>query len=276
MTSNDIFAQIKAKGSFLCVGLDTDLKKIPQHLLKYEDAMFRFNKAIIDATVPYAMAYKPNSAFYESCGLKGIIALHETVAYLKSEYPEVLVIDDAKRGDIGNTSAMYAKSIFEELGADATTVAPYMGYDSISPFLEYKDKWTIVLALTSNKGAQDFQLLQGTFKNYLYEDVLQTAKNWASKEQMMFVIGGTQAKELENVRMIIPDHFLLIPGIGAQGGSLQDSFKYGANSMCGLIVNSSRGIIYASNGEDFAEAAAREAQKMQLEMSSLLLSRGIV
>lgn len=276
MTYNDILTQIKAKGSFLCVGLDTDLSKVPQHLLPYSEAIFQFNKAIIDATAPYAIAYKPNLAFYEAYGLKGYIALSETVNYLKAEYPEILIIADAKRGDIGNTSAMYAKSIFDELGADAVTLAPYMGYDSISPFLNYKDKWSILLALTSNKGAEDFQMLDGTYNKFIYEDVLQTAKNWAPKEQLMFVVGATQAQELANIRKIVPENFLLVPGVGAQGGSLQEVFKYGANASCGLIVNSSRGIIYASKGEDFAEAAAQKAQEIQLEMSSLLLSRRII
>lgn len=270
MDKTQLFANIQAKKSFLCVGLDTDLKKIPEHLLKEEDPILEFNKAIIDATNDLCVAYKPNLAFYESMGLKGWHAFEETVRYIKMKYPEIFVIADAKRGDIGNTSEMYARSFFEQLDIDAVTVAPYMGEDSVKPFLSYEGKWVIVLALTSNKGSMDFQLTEDKDGERLFEKVLRVSQTWGSSDNMMYVVGATRGKLFEDVRRIVPEHFLLVPGIGAQGGSLQEVVEYGKNAQCGLLVNSSRQIIYAGKGLDYAEQARKEAKKVQQEMARFL------
>lgn len=275
MNKQQLFENIKRKQSFLCVGLDTDTKKIPEHLLKEEDPIFAFNKAIIDATAPYCIAYKPNLAFYESMGVKGWIAFEKTVEYIKKNYPDQFIIADAKRGDIGNTSAMYARSFFEELDIDAVTVAPYMGEDSVTPFLTYEGKWVILLALNSNKGSHDFQLTEDKAGERLFEKVLRKSQEWANDQNMMYVVGATQGKMFEDIRKIVPEHFLLVPGIGAQGGSLEEVCKYGMNSKCGLIVNSSRAIIYADKSEAFAEAAGKEAQKVQQQMAEQLKTAGI-
>lgn len=270
MNKQQLFENIKKKKSFLCVGLDTDIKKIPSHLLTDEDPVFAFNKAIIDATAPYCIAYKPNLAFYESLGVKGWMAFEKTVNYLKKNYPGQFIIADAKRGDIGNTSSMYARTFFEELDIDSVTVAPYMGEDSVTPFLGYKGKWVILLALTSNKGSQDFQLTEDQHGERLFEKVLKVSRNWANDENMMYVVGATQGKMFTDIRKIVPEHFLLVPGIGAQGGSLEEVCKYGMNSTCGLIVNSSRAIIYADKTENFALRAAEEARKVQEQMAEQL------
>lgn len=271
MDYKSLFEQIKKKNSFLCVGLDTDMEKIPEHLKCKEDPIFEFNKAIVDATEKYTIAYKPNIAFYESMGVKGWIALEKTVNYIKEKYPEQFLIADAKRGDIGNTSSMYAKAFLETMNFDSITVAPYMGEDSVTPFLGYKDKWVILLALTSNKGAFDLQFFKSEEEGkHLYEKVLEKSQEWGDENNMMYVVGATKAEMLKGIRDIVPNHFLLVPGVGAQGGSLQEVAKYGMNSHCGLIVNSSRGIIYACNNEAFAEVAAREAQILQQEMQALL------
>ena len=275
MTKQELFKQIQLRKSFLCVGLDTDIKKIPQHLLNEEDPIFVFNKAIIDATAPYCVSYKPNLAFYESLGVKGVAAFEKTVAYLDKQYPNHFTIADAKRGDIGNTSELYARSFFEHLNLDAVTVAPYMGEDSVKPFL-YPDKWVILLALTSNKGSQDFQFTANAAGERLFEKVLKRAQTWATDEQMMFVVGATQGSMFADIRKVAPNHFLLVPGVGAQGGSLQEVVKYGINSQCGLLVNSSRGIIYADTTEQFAEAAGREAKALQQEMESLLKTNNLL
>lgn len=269
MNKEQIIKQIRDKRSFLCVGLDTDIKKIPQHLLNEEDPVFAFNKAIIDATAKYAIAFKPNTAFYEVYGAKGWASLEKTINYIKTNYPEMFVIADAKRGDIGNTSANYARAFFETLKADAITVAPYMGVDSVEPFLGFNDKWVILLALTSNKGSKDFQYLNIEGKE-LYKNVLAKSAEWAGSDKMMYVVGATHPEELGEIRKLLPEHFLLVPGVGAQGGNLQAVAKFGLNKDCGLIVNSSRGIIYASNGEDFAERAAEEARKLQEQMAAVL------
>ncbi len=276
MTRKELIQQIREKQSFLCVGLDTDLKKIPQHLLAEDDPIFAFNKAIIDATAPYCVSYKPNLAFYEAFGVKGLMAFEKTVKYLKQQYPHHFIIADAKRGDIGNTSAMYARTFFEEYDVDSLTVAPYMGEDSVSPFLGYEGKWVILLALTSNKGSHDFQLTESPDGERLFEKVLRRSQQWASDEQMMYVVGATQGQMFEDIRRLAPTHFLLVPGVGAQGGSLQEVCKYGMTRDCGLLVNSSRGIIYASQGEDFAEVAAQKAQELQQEMAAILLSHAII
>ena len=275
MNRSELVNQIKAKRSFLCVGLDTDLKKVPAHILNEEDPIFAFNKAIIDATAPYCVSYKPNLAFYEAFGVKGLISFEKTINYLKENYPNHFIVADAKRGDIGNTSAMYARTFFEEYDVDSLTVAPYMGEDSVTPFLGYKDKWVIVLALTSNKGSHDFQLTEDKQGERLFEKVLRTSQQWGSKDNMMYVVGATQGRMFEDIRKIVPDHFLLVPGVGAQGGSLEEVCKYGMNSECGLLVNSSRGIIYASNGEDFAEVAAQKAEELQKQMDQELQKYGI-
>ena len=269
MTTTQLFKQIQKKKSFLCVGLDVDLTKIPQHLLKEEDPIFAFNKAIIDATHDLAVAYKPNTAFYEAYGLKGWQALRKTIDYLNEKYPEIFTIADAKRGDIGNTSRMYAKAFLEDLGFDSVTIAPYMGQDSVEPFLEFEDKFAILLALTSNNGAFDFQTqtIEGL---ELYKQVLKTSKTWKNAQNLMYVVGATKAEYLKGIREIVPDSFLLIPGVGAQGGSLEDVCKYGMNSQVGLLVNSSRGIIYASNGEDFSEKARAKAKEIQEQMAGFL------
>ena len=276
MNKQQLFENIKRKQSFLCVGLDTDIKKIPEHLLKEEDPVFAFNKAIIDATAPYCIAYKPNLAFYESMGVKGWIAFEKTVEYIKKNYPDQFIIADAKRGDIGNTSAMYARSFFEELDIDAVTVAPYMGEDSVTPFLTYEGKWVILLALNSNKGAHDFQLTEDKAGERLFEKVLRKSQEWANDQNMMYVVGATQGKMFEDIRKIVPEHFLLVPGIGAQGGSLEEACKYGMNSKCGLIVNSSRAIIYADKSEAFAQAAKNEAEKVQKQMAEQLKAAHII
>lgn len=269
MTKQELISQIQQKESFLCIGLDVDLSKIPTHLLATEDPIFEFNKQIIDATHQLAVAYKPNIAFYEAYGLAGWKSLEKTIAYLNSNYPEVFTIADAKRGDIGNTSTRYAKAFFEDLNFDSITVAPYMGSDSVEPFLDFKNKTTILLALTSNKGGLDFQGLK-TENTVLYKEVLKTALTWKNSENLMFVVGATKAEYFKEIRAIVPDHFLLVPGVGAQGGNLADVCKYGMNKDCGLLVNSSRGIIYASNKKNFAEAAQQEAFKLQQEMKTLL------
>jgi orotidine-5'-phosphate decarboxylase len=265
MTTQDLVQQIKKKKSMLCVGLDVDLSKIPQHLLDHEDPIFEFNKAIIDATHNYCIAYKPNIAFYEAYGLSGWKALKKTIEYINECYPEQFTIADAKRGDIGNTSRMYAKAFFEDLNFDSVTVAPYMGKDSVEPFLTFKDKHTILLGLTSNQGSEDFQFLESNDLK-LYESVLTTSLEWTNSQQLMYVIGATKASHLKKIRTIIPHHFLLIPGVGAQGGSLEEVCKYGLTENYGLIINSSRGIIYASQDIDFAEKAATVAKELQQQM----------
>ena len=276
MNKQELFENIKRKQSFLCVGLDTDIKKIPEHLLKEEDPIFAFNKAIIDATAPYCIAYKPNLAFYESMGVKGWMAFERTVEYIKKNYPDQFIIADAKRGDIGNTSAMYARTFFEELDIDSVTVAPYMGEDSVSPFLTYGGKWVILLALTSNKGSHDFQLTEDKDGERLFEKVLRKSQAWANDENMMYVVGATQGRMFEDIRRIAPNHFLLVPGIGAQGGLLEEVCKYGMTPQCGLIVNSSRAIIYADKSENFAQAAMNEAEKVQKQMAEQLKAVHIV
>ena len=275
MTSQELFGQIGAKRSFLCVGLDTDLKKVPPHLLGDEDPLFAFNRAIIDATAPFCVAYKPNLAFYEAAGLKGWGALVKTVRYLRENYPEQFIIADAKRGDIGNTSQMYARVFFQEMDFDAVTLSPYIGSDTAEPFYAYAGKWAVLLALTSNASAQDFETLRLENGERLYERVLKSSMHWGTEDNTMYVVGATRAEELERVRAIVPDHFLLVPGVGAQGGSLEEVAKFGMNSRCGLLVNSSRGIIYASSGRDFAEAAATAARELQGQMAALLAGRGM-
>lgn len=275
MNKQQLLDNIRSKKSFLCVGLDTDIKKIPEHLLNEEDPIFAFNKAIIDATAPYCVAYKPNLAFYEAFGVKGIIAFEKTVKYIRENHPDQFIIADAKRGDIGNTSAMYARTFFEEYNLDAVTVAPYMGEDSVTPFLGYDGKWVILLALTSNKGSHDFQLTESTDGEKLFQKVLRKSQEWAGCEQMMYVVGATQGQAFEEIRKIVPHHFLLVPGIGAQGGSLAEVCKYGMTSECGILVNSSRAIIYADKSEDFAKAAANAAKAVQQEMAAELEIRGI-
>ena len=261
MTTKQLTEQIRTKQSLLCVGLDTNIAKIPPHLLKEEDPIFAFNKAIIEATHPYAVAYKPNTAFYEAQGEKGWRSLKKTIEYLNSNHPDIFTIADAKRGDIGNTSTMYAKAFFEEMDFDSVTVAPYMGKDSVEPFLAFKDKHTILLALTSNEGAFDFQT-QKIGTDELYKKVLRTSLTWQNSENLMYVVGATKAEFLKEIREIVPQHFLLVPGVGAQGGSLEEVCKYGLNDVYGLLINSSRGIIYASKGEDFAEVAAQKAKEL--------------
>ena len=270
MTKQQLFAQIQKKKSFLCVGLDTDITKIPEHLLEKEDPIYAFNQEIIDKTAPYCVAFKPNLAFYESQGLTGWMAFEKTVAYIKQRYPEQFIIADAKRGDIGNTSEMYAHTFFETAKVDAVTVAPYMGEDSVTPFLHYNEKWVILLALTSNKGSHDFQFTRDENGERLFEKVLRASQTWATDEQMMYVVGATQGKLFEDIRKVAPNHFLLVPGVGAQGGSLEEVCRYGMNKECGLLVNSSRGIIYADATENFAKAATAEAQKLQQEMAVML------
>lgn len=270
MNRQQLIEQIFSKKSFLCVGLDTDTKKIPQHLLKEDDPIYAFNKAIIDATADYCVAYKPNLAFYEAFGIKGMMAFEKTIQYLNTNYPNHFIIADAKRGDIGNTSSMYARTFFEEYDIDSLTVAPYMGEDSVKPFLEYKGKWVILLALTSNKGSHDFQLTEDRQGERLFEKVLRVSQQWGNEENMMYVVGATQGEMFKDIRKVAPNHFLLVPGVGAQGGSLQEVCKYGITKDCGLLVNSSRGIIYASSGEDFAQVAAEKAKVLQLEMETEL------
>ena len=270
MERKQLIEQIFTKKSFLCVGLDTDLNKIPKFLLNEEDSIFSFNKAIIDATAPYCVAYKPNLAFYECYGLKGMEAFEKTITYLKEKYPNHFIIADAKRGDIGNTSKMYAQTFFKEYNVDALTIAPYMGEDSVKPFLEYERKWVILLALTSNKGSHDFQLFEDKDGVRLFERVLSKAQEWGTTENLMFVVGATQGSLFADIRKLAPDSFLLVPGVGAQGGSLQEVCKYGMNKDCGLLVNSSRGIIYASSEANFAEIAGEKAKELQQEMEKEL------
>lgn len=267
MERKQLIEQIFTKKSFLCVGLDTDLNKVPKFLLNEEDPIFSFNKAIIDATAPYSIAYKPNLAFYECYGLKGMEAFEKTITYLKENYPQHFIIADAKRGDIGNTSKMYAQTFFKEYNVDALTIAPYMGEESVKPFLEYEGKWVILLALTSNKGSHDFQLFEDKDGVRLFERVLSKAQEWGTTENLMFVVGATQGSLFADIRKLAPNSFLLVPGVGAQGGSLQEVCKYGMNKDCGLLVNSSRGIIYASVDENFAEIAGEKAKELQQEMA---------
>ena len=276
MNRQQLIEQIKTKKSFLCVGLDTDLKKVPQHILNEEDPIFSFNKAIIDATAPYCVSYKPNLAFYEAFGVKGLISFEKTVKYLKENYPHHFIIADAKRGDIGNTSAMYARTFFEEYDIDSLTVAPYMGEDSVTPFLGYEGHWVILLALTSNKGSLDFQMTTDEQGERLFEKVLKKSQQWGTKENMMYVVGATQGRMFEDIRKLAPEHFLLVPGVGAQGGSLEEVCRYGMTSDCGLLVNSSRGIIYASTGSDFAEVAGQKAKELQEQMAVQLQSAGVI
>ena len=267
MNREQLIEQIFKKQSFLCVGLDPDIRKIPEHLLQKEDPIFEFNKQIIDATAPYCVSYKPNLAFYECLGVKGVMAFEHTVEYLKKFYPTHFIMADAKRGDIGNTSSMYARTFFEEYNVDALTVAPYMGEDSVTPFLQYDGKWVVLLALTSNKGSHDFQLTEDTNHERLFEKVLRKSQEWGNEENMMYVVGATQGQMFEDIRRVVPHHFLLVPGVGAQGGSLQEVCKYGMTKDCGLLVNSSRGIIYAGHDTDFAQAAAHNASELQQEMA---------
>ena len=274
MNKQQIIDNIARKGSFLCVGLDTDLKKMPQHIIDNSattaEAIFTFNKAIIDATAPYCVAYKPNLAFYECFGIEGWQAFEQTVQDIKANYPDQFIIADAKRGDIGNTSAMYARTFFEGTQVDALTIAPYMGEDSVTPFLTYPGKWAVLLALTSNKGSHDFQLTADTEGERLFERVLRVSQQWGTDEQMMYVVGATQGKLFEDIRRIAPRHFLLVPGVGAQGGSLEEVCRYGMTPRCELLVNSSRGIIYADSTEDFAKVAGEKARELQEQMQKLL------
>ncbi len=277
MDYNQLFEQIKRKKSFLCVGLDADITKIPSFLLTEEDPVFEFNKRIIEATIPYAVAYKPNTAFYEAHGVSGWKSLEKTINYLNLVYEDAFIIADAKRGDIGNTSKMYARAFFEQFSCDAVTVAPYMGKDSVAPFLECKNKWVILLALTSNESAKDFQLLDlKDSDNKLFERVLIKSQEWGSKDNLMYVVGATKADHLKEVRKLVPDNFLLIPGVGAQGGSLKEVAENGMNDSCGLLVNSSRGIIYADNSADFDRMAGKKANELQSEMAELLAVKGLI
>lgn len=273
MNKELLVEQIKAKKSFLCIGLDTDIKNIPKHLIHLEDPIFEFNKQIIDATKDYCVAYKPNIAFYESLGSKGWQSLEKTIAYIPKD---IFTIADAKRGDIGNTSGLYARAFFEHMNFDSITVAPYMGKDSVLPFLQFDNKWVILLALTSNEGAKDFQVDELSNSKLLYQDVLEKSQKWGTINNLMYVVGATRGEAFADIRKFVPDHFLLVPGVGAQGGSLEEVVKYGMNKECGLLVNSSRQIIYASSGIDFATKAAEEAQKLQLEMQNYLQQFGII
>ncbi len=280
MNRTDLFRLIQTKKSFLCVGLDSDIQKIPNHLLHLEDPVFEFNKLIIDATLPYTVAYKPNLAFYESRGIKGMMSLEKTMNYLGQYNNQVFTIADAKRGDIGNTSTQYAIAVFDKAASgfsfDAITVAPYMGADSVQPFLAFPGKWAIVLALTSNKGSDDFQLFTDINETRLFERVLQRTSSWGTPDNMMYVVGATKAEMLEGIRKIVPDHFLLVPGVGAQGGDLKAVAKYGLNNHCGILVNASRSILFASSGTDFAEKAMLEAQLMQIAMKEILINNRLV
>ena len=275
MNYEQLFNQIREKKSFLCTGLDSDIQKLPKHLLGSESPIFEFNKQIVDATAKYSVAYKPNLAFYESEDTAGLKALEDTVDYIRSKYPEIFIIADAKRGDIGNTSKLYARAFFEKMNFDAVTVAPYMGEDSVSPFLPYDGKWVILLALTSNKGSDDFQNFSNDNRR-LFEEVLTKSQLWAGKEKMMYVVGATKADMLADIRKIVPEHFLLVPGVGAQGGSLEEVAKYGMNDHCGLLVNSSRGIIFADSTENFANVAGQKAEELQKQMEKLLKDKGII
>ena len=275
MNRQELISQIRQKQSFLCVGLDVDLNKVPQHLLKAEDPIFEFNRQIIDATAPYCVAYKPNLAFYEAYGVKGINAFEKTVRYIKQNYPEQFVIADAKRGDIGNTSKMYARTFFGEYDVEALTVAPYMGEDSVTPFLDgYDGKWVILLALTSNKGSFDFQLTEDKDGERLFEKVIRKSQQWGTPQNMMYVVGATRGEMFRDIRAVAPEYFLLVPGVGAQGGSLTEVCKYGMTKDCGLLVNSSRGIIFADNSENFATVAAAKAQELQQQMAAELSKIG--
>ena len=278
MTKQELFENIQRKKSFLCVGLDTDVNKIPEHLFnESDDAIYEFNKAIIDATADLCVAYKPNLAFYESLGLQGWEVLERTVDYIRENYPDQFIIADAKRGDIGNTSAMYARTFFGNMDFDSVTVAPYMGEDSVTPFLTYENKWVTLLALTSNKGAYDIQFMKDAETGErLFEKVLKTSLSWGTDENLMYVVGATKAEMLTDIRAIVPEHFLLVPGIGAQGGSLQEVAKYGLTNTCGLLVNSSRQIIYASSEADYAKAARLEAEKVQAEMEQILFQANLI
>ncbi|MFY0594327.1 orotidine-5'-phosphate decarboxylase [Roseivirga sp.] len=267
MNRQELFEQIQKKSSYLCVGLDTDIEKIPEHLLSEEDPLFTFNKQIIDATADYAVAYKPNIAFYEAHGISGWQSLQKTIDYIPKD---IFIVADAKRGDIGNTSKMYAKAFFEQMNCDSITVAPYMGEDSVKPFLAFPDKWVILLALTSNAGGKDFQNLELAQGGDVYEEVLRKSQEWGSHDQLMYVVGATRAEALINIRKIVPEHFLLVPGVGAQGGSLEEVSKHGMNSTCGLLVNSSRGIIYADKSVNFATVAGQKARELQQEMAGYL------
>lgn len=280
MNRQELIELIKHKRSYLCVGLDSEISKIPKHLLEYDDPVFEFNKAIIDATIEYTVAYKPNYAFYESRGISGLTSLLKTIKYLEQYKNQCFTIADAKRGDIGNTSTQYATAFFDKdtsgFNFDAVTVAPYMGEDSVSPFLKFNGKWAIILALTSNKGANDFQLITDKKELRLFEHVLLTASSWGNEGNIMFVVGATKSEMLKEIRNIIPNHFLLVPGVGAQGGSLAEVAKYGLNNDCGLLVNASRSIIFASEGTDFVEQARHETQKMQNQMELTLIEKGII
>ncbi len=270
MTATELYQCIQRKQSFLCVGLDSDSKKLPKHLLGEAEPLFTFNRAIIDATAPYTVAYKPNLAFYEALGANGWVQLDKTVKYIREHYPDIFIIADAKRGDIGNTSKLYAEAFFEQMDVDAVTLAPYMGRDTVQPFLEYPNKWAIILALTSNASATDFETVATQDGEKVYETVLKTSQQWGTTDNTMYVVGATQAAMLVGIRKIVPNHFLLVPGVGAQGGSLEDVAKYGMNAQCGLLVNSSREIIFADNSERFAEAAAQKAKELQEKMKTLL------
>ncbi|MBQ1275738.1 MAG: orotidine-5'-phosphate decarboxylase [Flavobacteriales bacterium] len=276
MNYAQLVSQIKQKKSFLCVGLDPDINKIPQHLLSSQDPLYEFSREIVDATAAYAVAYKPNIAFYEAQGWKGMLSFEKTIEYIRRNYPDIFIIADAKRGDIGNTSAMYARTFFQTMDCDAVTVAPYMGSDSVRPFLEFDNKWVILLALTSNAGAADFQFTESTDGTLLYEKVIKTSQEWASHEQLMYVTGATKAEYFTRIRELAPRHFLLVPGVGAQGGSLEDVCRYGLTEDCGLLINSSRGIIYASHGEDYASVAGNEARKIQTQMEKILTDSHII
>lgn len=275
MKRTELTENIRAKHSFLCVGLDSDINKIPKHLLDSDDPVFEFNRAIIDATAPYCIAYKPNTAFYEAMGAQGWTSLTKTITYIRDNYPDQFIIADAKRGDIGNTSSLYARAFFENLDVDALTVAPYMGEDSVKPFLAYEGKWVILLALTSNKGSQDFQLIRDSNDHAIFERVIKRSLRWGSPVNLMYVVGATQADYLKQIRALAPRSFLLVPGVGAQGGSLEDVAAVGLNDECGLIVNSSRAIIYASDGPDFADIAAEKAKSIALKMAELLAPIGM-
>lgn len=276
MNRKELVRQIIEKKTFLCIGLDTDLTKVPQYLLESDNPIFTFNKAIIDATADFCVAYKPNLAFYEAYGVKGIVAFEETIKYLKENYPNHFIIADAKRGDIGNTSAMYAKTFFEEYGVDSLTVAPYMGEDSVRPFLGYDGKWVILLALTSNKGSHDFQLTEDGNGIRLFEKVIMKSQNWSTPDNIMYVVGATQGKMFKDIRRVAPNHFLLVPGVGAQGGSLEEVCRYGMIEDCGLLVNSSRGIIYAGNDEQFAAASLKAAKEFKEQMEKELKKAKVI
>jgi len=275
MDHNGLFRNIVAKKSFLCVGLDPEIEKIPEFLHRYDDPVFEFNRRIIDATAGYAVAFKPNLAFYETLGYRGLISLESTISYIRENYPGIFIIADAKRGDIGNTSRMYAKAFFEKMQCDAVTVAPYMGEDSVVPFLSYQGKWVVLLALTSNKGADDFQYRYGDGMR-LFEKVIRTSRNWGTIDNLMYVAGATRAEMLAGIREIVPDHFLLVPGVGAQGGSLREVARHGMNDRCGLLVNSSRGIIFADNSDKFDNVAGRKAMELQQEMAEYLAEAGLI